>query len=72
MKVCYISKFKYGSEVSEMERIFIEKFFDKKVHYLCKEKGLDTLELSSNCNILVGIASTILREAYAIGTKIIV
>lgn len=71
LKICYISKFKKNSRNSLLEKAFIDKFFNDKLIYLYKNPKIDNLEFASNCNILISTVSTLLREAFSIGTKII-
>ena len=54
-----------------MEKAYLNKFFHGKLIYLYSNSKIDNLELASNCNILISTVSTLLREAFSIGTKII-
>ena len=71
LKICYISKFKDNSKQSKWERIYIDKFFNGKIKYLCSNDSKDSLDFCCECNILVGTISSILREAFSLGIKII-
>lgn len=70
LKICYISKFRKKSKNSILEKTFIDKFFNGKLVYLHKDPKIDNLEFGSNCSILVSTISTLLREAFSIGIKI--
>ena len=71
LKICYISKFRKKSKNADLEKAYINKFFSGQLVYLYKDPKIDNLELSSNCNILISTISTLLREAFSMGTKII-
>ena len=66
-----ISKFVKKSKNADLEKAYINKFFSGQLVYLYKDPKIDNLELSSNCNILISTISTLLREAFSMGTKII-
>ena len=71
LRTCFISKLSVENQYSQNEKEFIKYYFNGRVDYFSRNlTEKPNMFLASNCKVITGTISTLFREAYTFGIKI--